>query len=750
MESTRILGAALLLLFFASGFAALLYQVVWQRLLTLITGLDLQATTTMVAAFMLGMGLGSLCGGHLADRLQPRRLLIVFAVAELAVAGFALASKALYVDWFYWELVPRLEPGTLALVSCLTLLIPTFFMGLTLPVLAKVITHRVEAAAGRIAGLYGWNTLGAAAGAWLGSSWLIRSYGFEQTLWFGAALNLGSGLAALLLLRSAEPDALPGASVPAVEPVPVAGTQLTFRTWLLLYFVSGFVALGLEMVWFRLLGVSLKSTSFTFPLLLAFYLVGVGAGSLAGRFLARRSRDPARGFLRLQTCIPLYAALSVFLLTMALDHLEILKPLRGYLGSSDPLPFAFDFSELKPNQRAFYLGLPALLILPPCVLMGMSFPFLQRAVQSDTARLGRRVGWLQAINILGCTVGVVIVGLVMLDRLGTSGTLAAMALLSLVFSGLAAWHGAGRRPVRLLLASALAVLGAFLVPRPAALWASLHGTTAPRIIHGEDGTGLALLRNEAGDFQRSTVFVNGLGQSWIPFDGVHTWLGLMPALLHPEPKSVAVIGLGSGDTVFAIGARPETTSIQCIEIMGMQIETLRTLHARAPYGGLQSLLTDPRVTQVTGDGRRFVMQGGRKYDIIEADALRPNGACSGSLFSREYFQLLSRHLAPGGFAVTWAPTPRTHHTFHSVFPHVVEVPPMLIGSNEPITVDLQAVRARADSEPVRSYFARAGVDITPMVEVMFATLKPVPRPAAPAPAAMINTDLFPRDELSAR
>src|SRR5262245_27484844 len=304
MNGSRCFGAILLLLFFASGFAALLYQVVWQRWLTLITGLDLQATTTIVTTFMLGMGLGSLAGGHLADKLPGRRLLVLFAVAELVIAAFALASKTIYIDWFYASLTTEVSANTVAASACLTLLVPTFCMGLTLPMLAKAVAHRVEAAAGWIAGLYGWNTLGAATGAWLGSAWLIRSFGYERSLWCGAALNVASGVVVLLLPRGAAATA-PAVMVRLGEGLPVetrSEARTSMRVWLLLYFLSGFLALGLEIVWFRLLGVMLKSTSYTFALLLALYLLGVGAGSLLGRRFAHRSRDPKRGFLRLQAC----------------------------------------------------------------------------------------------------------------------------------------------------------------------------------------------------------------------------------------------------------------------------------------------------------------------------------------------------------------------------------------------------------------------------------------------------------------
>ena len=187
--------------------------------------------------------------------------------------------------------------------------------------------------------------------------------------------------------------------------------------------------------------------------------------------------------------------------------------------------------------------------------------------------------------------------------------------------------------------------------------------------------------------RRTDVFVNGLGQSTIPFNGVHSFLGLVPVMLHPAPAKVVIIGLGSGDTAYSAAGRPETETLDCIEIIGGQIRTLRELHARTGYGGLTGLLTDPRIRVVTGDGRRYVMQSSERFDVIEADALRPSSAFSGNLYSREYFELFRGRLEPGGFAVTWAPTPRIKTPSRAVFAHVVEIPPMLIGSNTAIVFD---------------------------------------------------------------
>ena len=304
----RTRRTTLFVLFFVSGFVALLYQVIWQRLLGLVTGLDLHAATMVVAVFMLGMGLGSLAGGYLADRLARRHLLLVFAAAEGFIALFALASRALYHGFFY-GLAADVggRPVLVGAVAASTLILPTACMGVTLPVLSKAISDGVEGAAGRIAGLYGWNTLGAAAGAWLGSAWLIRSVGYERSLWIGAGLNLLCA-AAVLAMRDSGPVAPAPSPAPASSTIGAAVAGGSGQC-----FTSCRVLSRSASRWSgsRLLGVALKSTAFTFPLLLGFYLLGVGGGSLAGRALADGRRHAVRWFLAAQAAVPLYAGLSV-------------------------------------------------------------------------------------------------------------------------------------------------------------------------------------------------------------------------------------------------------------------------------------------------------------------------------------------------------------------------------------------------------------------------------------------------------
>ena len=737
-------------------------------MLALFSGVDVYSVTIIVAAFMLGLGCGSLAGGHLADRLSRRRLLQLFALSELLVGGFALCSKWLYYDVLYTA-HPQLaaSPVVMAAVLFGSLLFPTLFMGLTLPMLSKALTRSTPEAARRIGALYALNTLGSAVGALVTAVVLVRRFGFEPSLRVGAALNGAAAVGALGVLwlsarrdESAAAAPSPAANAelgfavheaPAASPGPSAGPG--FSAWLAIYALSGFIALGLEIVWFRLLGVMLKSNAFTFAVLLCLYLLGVGGGTLLGLRGAPSCRQPARRFLLLQAGVTLYAGLSLALLVRLVGEWGALDPIYNHFARGRPMSFPFALADVTREFVLLYGVIAPLLILPPTLLMGASFPYLQKASQTDLARLGRRVGWLQTANILGATVGVVVVGALLLGWLGTPGTLRVMIGLGLVFL-LLWWRLRAERPPAVRRAGAAASAAAValvmaLVPASPTLWGKLHGSTAERVLFSEDATGLSVIKSAAPDFSGTcTIYANGVGQSSVPFGGVHTELGLLSVALHPAPADVAIIGLGSGDTLFAAGGRAETRSLTSIEIIGPELETLRQLHARRPYGGLASIFEDERIRHVFTDGRSMILRGEARYDVIEADAVIPVSADSGNLYSEEYFALLRQRLKPGGFAVTWSPSPRTRNSFIKVFPHVAGFESLLVGSESPIVFDEQEVLARLDRPGVRERYAQAGIDAHAMLQRLLKTYLAAPPDFDRSKVRDTNSDLFPRDEFA--
>lgn len=384
--------------------------------------------------------------------------------------------------------------------------------------------------------------------------------------------------------------------------------------------------------------------------------------------------------------------------------------------------------------------------------MGASFPFVQRAVHGDVLGLGRRVGWLQAANILGSTLGAVLTGLVLLQFLGSLGTLRVLVGLGSVFvvviAGLG-WRGAGPLPRLALLGAVAAPLAiAALLPPSTTLWARLHGTTGDRVVFAEDGSGVSLLKEERVDGREvTTVYISGIGESQLPYGGYHTVLGALPVALHPAPQSVLVIGLGSGDTLFGTGGRPETERMECVEILAPQLLTLALVDQRRPYAGLRSLLRDGRVHHLATDGRALLMRGTRRYDVIQADALRPGSAYAGNLYSVEYFDQMRRGLRPGGFGVSWGPTPRTRDAFVKAFPYVLAFGHTLIGSETKIAFDPEVVRARLRHPFTRAYYERAGIDIEALLGPHLDAGAVAFGPEVDRERLVdVNTDLFPKDE----
>jgi predicted membrane-bound spermidine synthase len=768
--------AAFLTIYFFSGFAALLYQVVWQRMLAIFSGSDLYATTTIVASFMAGLGAGSLLGGMLADKLSARWQIGAFALAEFFIGVFGLVSKWWYYDVLYVRHAQLASsPIVLAAVLFTSLLIPTCCMGMSFPLLAKAITPAIELAGRRIGSLYALNTLGSAFGAFATAWFLLGSQDLPRILRFGARINLLVALLALVLAAVLW-RRLVDVSLALDQPVPEklrTGTRpaFSFFTWMPIYGLSGFLALSLEIVWFRLLGVMLKSNSFTFPHLLGIFLASLAVGIMAGTWFLNFGKQPARFCLGLQSGIILYAGVSVLFLLWALDDWPAFEWLRTYLAGyepfdvtpaqrainnwlSSPVEFLRGITGTQPNFLTLYVLVPAALIAPPTLMMGASFPFLQRAVHDSQAQLGRRVGWLQAANILGATLGAILVGTVFLHFLGTPWTLRLLFALGGTF--LLLWVSLFQFRFRRAGYIAALAITAFLmwsIPPGPVLWAKLHGSATENTISTEDGSGVSLLKNDAADFSSTTlVYLNGLGQSWIPYyhvNTIHSQLGILPVMLHREPKEVAVIGLGSGDTPYSLGGREETTAITCIEIVKPQAATLRLLQQRRPYAGLDSLLNDKRTQFVFTDGRTYLATNLKKYDVIEADALRPNSAFAGNLYSYEYFMLLKSRLNPGGLAVTWAPTPRVLETFAKVFPYVFRFDSILIGSAEPIEFDRDAIRARLERPFTQAYFAKAGIDakglVLPFLDRKLEDLALDRRSFA---FYDVNTDLFPKDEYS--
>lgn len=726
--SDRVRQTTLFGLFFLSGAAALIYQTAWHRLLGLFAGADTIAAALVVGAFLLGLGIGSLAAGLYADRLSRRAALIAFAICEVGIAAFAVLSPWLYYDVIYKGLLPLAESRSVIFAVVFAgLLWPTFLMGCSLPFLSKAIVSQIAGSAQLIGWLYGLNTLGAGVGAFFGGWFLIGTVGFDKAVYLGAFLNLVVAVGGVLAARGL--DLRDGEATRKVAAAETAD-GVVWR-WSLLVFISGFLIVALQIVWYRLIGVLLQSNGYSFSLVLTVFLLGDAAGLLVGARVIDRIADPRRFFFLMQGIATALALAGAWFV---------------YLGiGAGLLPATFvDHDIMGPNtaRPALIALLLAVVVLPASFIMGFSFPVVQKAVQRDLDRLGSRVGFVQLANIVGNSMGSLVAGLLLLDIAGTAGTLKILVAIGLAFAAL---QFAGPRATRwAYLPAAVLVAGLLFFPGGEAFWRRLHGLTTERAIVAEDKTGLSVLKM-AND-RDGKLYIQGHTQSRLPFDTVHAYLGAIGPLTHEAPKKVLVIGSGTGGTPYAAGLNPATEAVKVIEIVAPVIETLKTYTGQGGRSGVDALLSGKRFEVKVADGRHSLALDPVRYDVIEADAILPKTALSGLLNSREFFEQVKGKLAPGGIYVQWAPTERSVETFRSVFPYVTMVHPAMLGSERPIPYSREKIAALLARPDVAAHLDGARVDKAELGK-WFADKKiEVLNDGRTVPAKSPNTDFFPRDE----
>ncbi|WP_198375487.1 fused MFS/spermidine synthase [Neoroseomonas rubea] len=724
--------------FFATGFAALLCQIVWQRMLGIFAGSDTISAALVVGAFLAGLGLGSIIGAKVADRLSPAQALIGFALAEVGVGLFALLSKPFLYDWLAMDLAGVVDAAPAIFALCFAgLVLPTTLMGASLPLLARAVATSSERIAERIGTLYGLNTLGAGVGALLGGWILVGHLGFVGALWLAAALEFAAAALSLTLLPllRATPGPVAGEAKDQTE-ARYGGLPL----WCLLVFLSGYVIVALEIVWVRMMGQVGQYHAYLFPTVLGIFLLADGAGMWLAARMVRRIEDPRPAFFVTQSAGFVLAVLLLLGLWYALPH----WPLSGIT--------SVDENRMRGDALLLTIGLAVVVVGPPSFLIGMTFPFVQRAVQRDLASVGARVGWVQLANIAGNAAGSIVTGLVTFHILGTAGTLRLLAALSLLLVLFWLWQAgkAGvlrRRGPEAALAAACAVL-VVVLPGNAAFWTRLHGERPGQAAAwAEDRSGVAYFRDERADDGRADgpFFIQGFSQGRIPFLPIHQFLGAVGPLLHPNPREVLVIGVGSGGTPWAAGVRPES-KVRAIELVGPVLTALEEVGRRHPGSPMQQLFRDARWSLEYGDGRRTLAKEDRRYDIIEADAILPESSHSGLLYSAEFLEQVRERLAPGGLYIQWSPTQRTAETFAATFPHVVLLMPVgvLIGSNEPIPFDPERLAAAFNRPEVHAHLARGNPEFREW-SALFAQPALIWTPLTARTVAPLS-DIFPRDE----
>jgi spermidine synthase len=550
------------------------------------------------------------------------------------------------------------------------------------------------------------------------------------------------------------PSAQASGRVGAGSGPPPAAVPARVWPWFLLYGSTGAVAIALEVVYFRLIDTILRNNSYTFATVLALYLLLFAAGASLGARRAGRVARPDRWFLLLQLGVGLSTLLGVLVLVHPPEAFGIAERVRQYYTGGGYMHGDYSLATVGEAARLLYAHAvaPLLVMGVPVLLMGASFPFVQALVARRLDSLGRRTGTLLFANICGNVAGGALAGFLLLDRLGTAGTLRLLAGV-LLLPGLLAAAGLSSAPRRLAAAAAMTLLvggGIAAFPDNERLWAFFHGVPVERFTVAEDRACVTSLVDE-GD--QSFLYINGSWQNGHPYDFFHVLIGLLPSLLHEDPENGLAVGLGIGSTAYAMAQDPAIDRVTCVEICGGEVPLVRELAARGSAAS-RRLLADPRVELVTGDGRRFLLARQERYDVIVVDVVRPSSAYSGNLYSVEFYELVASRLADRGVFVQWVPTARALNSIRRVFPHVAlgEVPDyfasrFVVAGNERLQISPELLRRRLERVDLAASFDAerqlrlrqffAGRPLVRLYENRkFATL----------PEEHFNRDLRPRDE----
>lgn len=710
----RLILTALFVCFFLSGSAALLYEVVWMRMLTQIFGSSAYAVATVLAAFMAGLALGSYVFGRFVN--SERNCLRLYGILELGIGIYGLlvpylfkTARGIYLPLFWlYDSYPAIFTCLLFVFSFVLLVFPTFLMGATLPVLSRFFVRSFSHLGQRVGDLYGTNTLGAVLGCALTGYYLIPTMGMNRTVHLAAMTNLAVALVIFLIdgknkQEAAEPLLPSGSTEPQGKGQPRSKMELLL---LLSIALSGAAAMIYENAWTHALTLVIGGSIYSFTTMLLTFLTGLAAGGyLYARCFGKRGvRIVTFGWIELAVGIAGLATIPLF------EKLPLLF-LRFHQGFGDTFSLFLTIQVLLSFTVMFL----------PTMLLGMTFPLVVCLFTQSIYRVGSSVGTTYACNTVGAILGAVAGGFVFLPLFGMQGSIIIGALLNLFVGWLlliADPHPG--RSFRLLTGGTVAVALALLALRfpfwdrdiltsGVTVYANSYAALPTDSLRLEEMRKDKLLYYREG--LTATISVHQARKDYRylktngKVDGSHgdalTMLmtGYLPMLLNPRAEQVAVIGLGTGMTIKAVGTFP-VKKIDVLEIEPAMAE------AAAFFPDLNGkILEDPRVRLIPTDGRNYIMATPHLYDLIISEPSNPWIAGVAGLFTKEFYAVAKQKLKPNGILAQWihnySMSPNDFRmvlrTFGESFPHVTvwnlqESDFLLIGSLQEQNFDYPLLR----------------------------------------------------------
>jgi spermidine synthase len=722
-SAARPLLPLLLLLFAGSGCSALIYEIVWCQLLQLVIGSSAVSLGVLLGTFMGGMCLGSLLLPRLlSPRLHPLR---VYALIEIGIGVFGLvvlfalpAAGDIYTEATGSGLQALLMRGALCAVF---LLPPTMLMGATLPAIARW----VEATPQGVSWLgffYGGNLAGAVFGCLLAGFYLLRVHDMAIATYVAVSVNAAVAVLSLgMAVRTAYDADEEKDRKDTKDAKDGKETRRLVRAWPVFTTIalSGATALAAEVIWTRLLSLLLGATVYTFSIILAVFLVGLGIGSSIGAALARASRQPGLLLAGCQLLLGAAIAWTGYTVASSLPYWPINPNLTRNVWDSFQLDLV----------RCFWA------VLPATCLWGASFPLALAAGANRGQDPGHLVGATYAANTVGAIIGAVAASLVLIRLLGTQDAqrvlIGVSALAALVALAPSLWRFLRAADFRSLadfgslrIAASLALITGILGSAAALAWSVpevpwelvAYGRFLPtrevgatKLYMGE-GMNSSVAVTELTTGVRNFHVSGKIEASSEPQDmRLQRMLGHIPALYHPKPQSVLVVGCGAGVTAGSFMTYPEVEHVVICEIEPLVPEAVAPHFIKENY----DVVHDPRVEIVYDDARHYVLTTPRRFDIITSDPIHPWVKGSATLYTREYFELCKRHLNPGGLITQWVPLYESSEevvkseiaTFFEVFPHGTiwcndndgeGYDLVLLGQVEPLKIDADAIQERIE------------------------------------------------------
>jgi spermidine synthase len=705
-ENPMLSRGAVFALFYASGIAGLIYQVLWLRRLSVVFGVTVYAASTVLAAFMAGLAIGSVLSSRILRRGVPP--LAAFGAAEILVGVTGLLSPLLLdAASALYALLHGASPDSLGLLTLARLVcsfailaVPTAMMGVTLPLLSAAVSSSDRASGVSVSLLYATNTLGAMSGTLLSGLVLIPAIGIQRAFLFAATVNVAVGVIALWMSRINPPKgghhtvttqasassqkpvvSEPVVSEPVVSEPVVSGFSRIDKSqldkWLsVIVIISGFASLGLEIAWFRLMLQFVTATTEAFTAMLATVLGGIAAGGLIAARILRARRD----------------------------HVRWLGLVQALTGAAAVFSMSFLLWTVANGWKTMGLW-PAVLIaiLPSSLLMGVGFPLalgIAARGSDGPEAIARRVGALYALNVAGAIAGSLAAGFVLLPRVGSVNSLIALAAL-FVISGL--WLMVSRGGLVGWVAGAALSAGVFIEARdlPDPFKVAIDRRYGDQLLEfWRDEGAQTAVSVRASEFQH-VLYLDGLHQAndQPAMVRLHRAIGHLPMVLHGDPRDVLVVGMGGGATPGAVS--------QYRQAKVLVVELSDGVRRAAPFFSHVNydLLSQPNVSVRIDDGRNFLSLADRTFDVITADIIQPGHAGAGHVYSREYFSLVREALDEDGVVLQWiGHRPRVEYTlimrtFLDVFPDATlwYDANFMIGTRRRLGIDAGALdRLRAD------------------------------------------------------